>query len=284
LKKMPSHIPDAIQLVGHVEDSEHTRHYRFRFINAENAQNWQQTQPGQFFMLNVPGAGEAPFSFTEPPNTNGEFRALIRRMGTLTSALFAMHPGDILGARGPFGVGWPLAQIRDKNLLIVAGGCGLAPLVSLINTLNSQPKRRPVTLVYGARNRKTQMLKSERLHWQKEAVNVFNVLEDLSPDDELNVYEFNGTPVDLLPSAMISFDQTPTIALLCGPERMMHSVANYLLGAGFTADAIFLSVERRMHCALGLCGHCYINHQYVCKNGPTFSWHDLQQLSPQQRQ
>lgn len=275
---MPSHIPDAIQLVDYVEDSEHTRHYRFRFINTENVHNWQQTQPGQFFMLNVPGAGEAAFSFTEPPNANGEFRALIRQMGVLTSALFNMQAGQTLGARGPFGVGWPLAQIHDKNLLIVAGGCGLAPLVSLINTVNSRPTKQPVTLVYGARNQNTQMLRSQRLLWQKEAVNVFNVLEDLPQNDKHGMNEYKGTPMDLLPSAVASFVQTPTIALLCGPERMMNSVANYLLGAGFTADAIFLSVERRMHCALGLCGHCYINHQYVCKHGPTFSWQDLQQL------
>ncbi|PKH06180.1 FAD/NAD(P)-binding protein [Moritella sp. Urea-trap-13] len=278
---MPSHIPDTIQLVDHVEDSEHTRHYRFRFINTDNTHNWQQTLPGQFFMLNVPGAGEAPFSFTEPPNANGEFRALIRRMGVLTSALFNMQAGDILGARGPFGVGWPLAKIRDKNLLIVAGGCGLAPLVSLINTVNSGSKKQPVTLVYGARNRTTQMLKPERLLWQKEAINVVNVLEDLSPNDKHSINEYKGTPMDFLPSAVTSFVQAPTIALLCGPEQMMHSVANYLLGAGFSADAIFLSVERRMHCALGLCGHCYIHNKYACKQGPTFSWQDLQQLRQQ---
>lgn len=290
-------VPEPIQILDHTEDSKNTRHYRFRLMASEELSNWQLAQPGQFFMLNVPGVGEAPFSFTEPPNANGEFRALIRQMGTVTSALFNMPAGDILGVRGPFGIGWPVEKIRGNNLLIVAGGCGLAPLVSLINDLASHSKQQ-LTLLYGAKNRETQMLTSEREHWQK-SMTVINTIESdekssgelagsKSQSSELtkgkvtgsenSSGEYIGTPLDLLPQAVASLDESPAAVLVCGPERMMHAVAQFFTDHGLSSDAIFLSIERRMHCAVGLCGHCYIKDQYVCKNGPTFSWQDLQQL------
>ncbi len=282
-------VPDPIQILDHTEDGKDTRHYRFRIMASEDLSNWQLAQPGQFFMLNVPGAGEAPFSFTEPPNANGEFRALVRQMGSVTSALFSQQAGDILGARGPFGIGWPVETLRGKNLLIVAGGCGLAPLVSLVETLISQSKSKPLSLVYGARDRESQMLTQERKRWAK-SIKVFNTIEDCAvagseyssnekSSGEFTGDEYRGTPLDLLPQAIASLDESPAAVLLCGPEAMMYAVAQFFTNHGLAEDAIFLSIERRMHCAVGLCGHCYVKHQYVCKNGPTFSWQDLQQLN-----
>ena len=147
---MLNHIPDAIKLVDYIDDGELARHYQFQLVNLKKninnssekstknntaKHNWQDAQPGQFFMLNVPSIGEAAFTFTEPPNEQGEFRALIRQMGKLTRTLFTLPKGEILGARGPFGRGWPLEKIAKQNIIIIAGGCGLAPLVNLIDGL-----------------------------------------------------------------------------------------------------------------------------------------------------
>lgn len=297
---MLNHIPDSIELVDYIDDGEQARHFRFRLLPADKQPNknqpkkhaknhrheWQNVQPGQFFMLNVPSVGEAPFTFTEPPNKQGEFRAFIRQMGQLTASLFTMQPGDILGARGPYGRGWPLNTINN-NTLIVAGGCGLAPLVTLIDTLiNKQKHEQQLVLVYGARNKAAQLLTAERARWHKQ-IKIFNTLDEydassdalpLSSAQSSSIATIQGSPLTILPKAISAFTSPPTTALLCGPEVMMKSVATYLTEHGMASSSIFLALERRMHCALGLCGHCYINNHYVCKSGPTFSWQEFQQL------
>jgi anaerobic sulfite reductase subunit B len=296
---MLNHIPDSIELVDYIEDGEQARHYRFRLLNYTKLQDnshphqWQQAQPGQFFMLNVPSVGEAPFTFTEPPNEQGEFRAFIRKMGQLTSALFNHQPKDILGARGPFGRGWPLDKVINTNTLIIAGGCGLAPLVTLINQLsNNLTNQQELVLVYGSRDKANQLLTPERIRWQKQFT-IFNTLDEIDVEDKHSPININalgnkpqnlpitvqGSPLSALSYALKSFTTPATTALLCGPEEMMNSVASALNSHGMASDSIFLALERRMHCAVGLCGHCYMNNQYVCKNGPTFSWKEITKIN-----
>jgi anaerobic sulfite reductase subunit B len=306
---MLNHIPDSIELVDYVDDGEQARHYRFRILpsnkgNIEKYQlqpsqqhhwqyNWGKVQPGQFFMLNVPSLGEAPFTFTEAPNKQGEFRAFIRKMGQVTSQLFTMQPGDILGARGPFGRGWPLnTTSSNNNTLVVAGGCGLAPLVTLIdnfvnrliaqraisvqtNQESIQEEKQQLVLIYGARNKGAQLLTPERARWH-EHIKIFNTLDEYEENKSATTVQ--GSPLTVLPKALGFFTSPPTIAMLCGPEIMMKSVATSLTEYGLASNTIFLALERRMHCAVGLCGHCYINNQYVCKSGPTFSWQEYQEL------
>ena len=299
---MLNHIPDVIELVDYIDDGEQARHYQFRLINInksikkslnnsseKSSQNntakhhWQDAQPGQFFMLNVPSVGEAAFTFTEPPNEQGEFRALIRQMGKLTNTLFTLPKGEILGARGPFGRGWPLENIAQQNIIIIAGGCGLAPLVNLINGLTRHKAanlvdNQQLVLIYGAQSKQAQLLTAERQRWQQQ-IKIFNTLDEVDTQYALTENESQGTPIDIVDTALASFTEPATTALLCGPEVMMHSAAKHLVRNGITSDAIFLAIERRMHCAIGLCGHCYLNEHYVCKNGPTFSWQELQLIN-----
>ncbi|WP_114326677.1 FAD-binding oxidoreductase [Candidatus Colwellia aromaticivorans] len=284
---MLSHIPDAIELVDYIDDGEQARHYQFRLVNInkpseKNTNNntakhhWQDAQPGQFFMLNVPSIGEAAFTFTEPPNEQGEFRALIRQMGKLTTTLFTLPKGDILGARGPFGRGWPLEKINKKNIIIIAGGCGLAPLVNLIDSLiDNLTASQQLVLIYGAQNKQAQLLTTERERWQQH-IKIYNSLDEINDQYTLVENESQGTPLDIVDIALATFIKPATTALLCGPEIMMNSAAKKLVDNGIASDDIFLAIERRMHCAIGLCGHCYLNERYVCKNGPTFSWQELQ--------
>jgi anaerobic sulfite reductase subunit B len=284
---MLNHIPDAIELVDYIDDGEQARHYQFRLVNINNPiekstnnhtdkHHWQDAQPGQFFMLNVPSIGEAAFTFTEPPNEQGEFRALIRQMGKLTGTLFALPKGEILGARGPFGRGWPLEKITKKNMIIIAGGCGLAPLVNLIDSLiDNLTASQQLVLIYGAQNKQAQLLTTERERWQQH-IKIYNTLDEVNDQYALVENESQGTPLDIVDIALATFSKPATTALLCGPEMMMNSAAKKLVDNGIASDDIFLAIERRMHCAVGLCGHCYLNEHYVCKNGPTFSWQELQ--------
>jgi len=283
---MANHIPDVIQILTYADDGEDARHYRFRLSQQTQHNPWPGTRPGQFFMLNVPGTGEAPFTFTSPPDSDGEFSAFIRKMGQVTGALFKLKPGDILGARGPFGRGWPMQELSGKHIVLLAGGCGLAPLVNVIDTLIDQQISPPaeIALIYGARNPDAQMLTPQRLSWQHK-IHLFNTFDELPDDYETGNGKYpqllnscRGTPLDILPEVLANFARPPAIALLCGPEQMMQAAATELVDYGLDAGAIFLSVERRMHCALGLCGHCYLKHVYACKQGPTFSWQALQPL------
>ncbi|MGF1718231.1 FAD/NAD(P)-binding protein [Photobacterium chitinilyticum] len=270
--------PSAVQLVDFYDDGEHTRHFHFRLLEEpeitthEHHAKWRHTQTGQFFMLSVPTFGEAPFSFTEVPDENGYFRALIRRMGAVTSELFELEAGQILGARGPFGAGWPMDEIANKRILAIGGGCGLAPLVSVVNQLIEHQNYTQLSLIYGARSRQTQMLNPERERWQH-IIPVFNTIEEGGVNGGDN--EYMGTPSDILPTVLDSFGELPEVVLLAGPEAMMYSLAEYLVAYGISDHAIYLSIERRMHCAVGTCGHCYIESKYACTDGPTFRWDQL---------
>ncbi|MDF2152858.1 FAD-binding oxidoreductase [Vibrio sp. CAU 1672] len=267
---MFSLTPESIEIVDFYQDGENTRHYQFRLLSP--AAKWRQAYSGQFFMLCVPGVGEAPFTFTGLPDAQGNFRVLVRKMGDVTQALFDKQVGDILGARGPMGKGWQASELTDQKILIIGGGCGMAPLVSIIEQLIEQQNFSQLEVVYAARNKQNLLLTPERDHWQH-CIPMFNVVEDASGLDEQDYYL--GTATGILPKVLHSFGEQPDRVLLAGPEAMMCAVSEYLVAYGIDAKDIYLSVERRMHCAVGLCGHCYLKNQYVCTQGPTFRWADV---------
>lgn len=269
--------PNAAKLIDFIEDGEDTRHFRFQLMDPSSM---EAPVPGQFFMLTVPGAGEAPFTYTTLPDQQGIFQGLVRKMGQVTTALFQCQPGATVGIRGPFGKGWPMATLAKKKVLIVAGGCGLAPLNCLIDQLITQ-QHHNLALVYGARNRNLQMLHRERQSWQQH-IALFDILEGTKgtqPGDSRR--ELKGTPISTMDQVLETLEWMPDTLLLCGPEVMMKAVAENFLQRGLPATSIWLSIERRMHCAVGTCGHCYLtehnlSHHYVCKDGPTYRWDSLQ--------
>lgn len=281
-------VPKTIKLVDYYGDGENARHFLFRFSDDGTGHKnpWTGVRPGEFFTLCVPGAGEAPFTFTYPPNRFGEFCALVRCMGRVSRALFELGVGACLGARGPFGRPWPLQELRGERVLIVAGGCGLAPLVMLIDELLTQNCCEKLALVYGARTHARQVLTSERERWQKQ-MQVFDVLEtpgaeaaaakeDMPPYADKNIIPqyplsdmkntFFGIPLDIMPALQDAFGE-PTRLLLCGPEAMMQAIAQYFVARKLPATAIWLAMERRMSSAVGLCGQC--------ADGPIFRWDEV---------
>lgn len=252
--------PRKLLLLDHYADGEEARHFSLRIDKPAAAD--RAVIPGQFFMLTVPGFGEAPFTYLKLPDQQGRFDALVRRMGALTQALFEQPPGAVLGYRGPFGKGWPLFFCAHR-VLVVAGGCGLAPLAGVIDEASRHRLPLQLSVIYGARNSAAQVLGRERERWRKS-------LRFMETCDEAKPHQRQGSPLDHFDELFAH--EAPEAVLCCGPEALMLATAEACVQRDIAAHKIWLSLERRMHCADGLCGHCYLGSEYVCKDGPTYRY------------
>jgi NAD(P)H-flavin reductase len=236
--------------------------------------------PGQFVMLSVLGVGEAPISITSSPSrSNGNFELCVREVGDVTGALHAMQPGDKVGIRGPFGNGFPIDRMRGKDVLFAPGGLGLAPLRSLINqVLDERDEFERVMILYGAKRRSELLFRDELNEWVDRddvechlTVDCEDEGEEWQPDQRL---ECNiGVITTLFPQ--IDIDAKDTIAITCGPPIMYRFVLMEMLDKGIPESNIYLSLERRMKCGVGKCGHCQINSLYCCQEGPVFNYADI---------
>ncbi|MCQ4347157.1 FAD-binding oxidoreductase [Pseudomonas stutzeri] len=251
--------PRPLRLLDSYADGRDARHFRLRI--AQPLASDRAALPGQFFMLGVPGLGEAPFTYVSAPDAAGEFDALIRRSGRLTARLFELPDGALLGYRGPFGLGWPEPEAL-REVLAVAGGCGLAPLAGWIETARLRPES-GVRVLYGARSAEHQVLGRERARWRA-ALPLVETLDEGGPGG------LRGSPLGQLDR--LCAEALPQAVLCCGPEAFMLAIAKACVRRGVAAERIWLSVERRMHCAVGLCGHCYVADSYACVDGPTYRY------------
>lgn len=269
-KRGSGSTPIAVRVAQQYDDGEDARHLTFEPL--EEGAPVPVVAPGQFFMLSVPGLGEAAFTYASLPDRRGRFDALVRRVGSLTSRLFELEPGAVLGVRGPFGRGWPLQELAGQRVLVLAGGCGLAPLCAAIDAL-AQADGSRVAVVYGSRTPAAQVLSAERARWR----GCITLLETFDvPDDDAS--QVRGTPLVRLQEALDALGAAADAALVCGPELMMTRSAVALADRGMSAERIWLSMERRMHCGDGRCGHCYLGSSYVCTDGPTYRLDVLQRL------
>lgn len=232
-------------------------------------------KPGQFVEVSLPGVGEAPISIASSPSrSNGAFELCIRRMGFLTHALHQLVPGDMLGIRGPFGQGFPVESFFGKDLLLAPGGLGLPPLRSLIQYIcdhRSQFGR--VLILYGARNPAELLLMDELLEWEAQ----YDVELNITVDHPAEGWNGNvGVITTLFPKIQIYAPNT--VAITIGPPAMYRFVVIELLALGIAESNIWLSLERRMKCGVGKCGHCQINQVYTCIEGPCFSYDRIKNL------
>jgi NAD(P)H-flavin reductase len=224
---------------------------------------------GQFTMLGTFGGPEAPISVTSSPVTAGPVEQTIRDMGGVTHALATAAPGDVLTVRGPYGTGWNITDGSGGDLVIVAGGIGLAPLRSaLLQALADRAAYRRVVLLYGARSPAEQVFRDDLARWgEGEGDIALDVTVDKAgPDWRGRV----GLVTGLIPAAR--FDPAATLALVCGPEVMMRFVAAALIDAGVPAGRIRVSLERSMKCGIGLCGHCQLRELFICTDGPVLPY------------
>jgi anaerobic sulfite reductase subunit B len=262
-------IPEIALLTERYDDGENALHLQFQL---QGDSRWQ-AQPGQFFMLSLPGIGEAAFTFVSLPDQHGCFSALVRKVGHLTKALDDLPLGSVVGVRGPLGQPWP--TLNAKTVLIVAGGCGLAPLSGWIDQRINNQQQMNTALLYSTRSAASRVLSRERDFWQKNNLPLLQAIDTPALD-------FAQTCALDIDAALALLPFMPDAVLTCGPEAMMLLTGKLLEQRGITSDNIWVSLERRMHCGIGLCGHCYVGSSLVCKEGPTLTLARTRALLAQQ--
>ncbi|MCW3994984.1 MAG: 4Fe-4S dicluster domain-containing protein [Candidatus Bathyarchaeota archaeon] len=227
-------------------------------------------KPGQFVEVSVFGIGEAPISLSSSPTVKGAFELCVRKLGNVTTRLHKLNVGDKIGIRGPFGNGFDVDSLKGKDLLFIAGGLGIAPLRSLFNyVLASRNDFGRVFLLYGCKEPKEILFGEELAALSLREDVDFRSTVNFCPENE--VWTGNiGVITTLIPQ--ISFDPEKTIAVLCGPPVMYKFVIADLKAKNMPDENIVMSLERRMKCGVGKCGHCQINQIYVCKDGPVFNY------------
>jgi NAD(P)H-flavin reductase len=225
-------------------------------------------EPGQFNMLYAFGIGEVAISLSGDPNDRRAFVHTIRDVGAVSGAIAKLTTGATVGLRGPFGQAWPLAQAEGADVVIVAGGLGLAPLrPAIYHVLSNRRRFGRVVILIGSRNPADILYRHELEQWrQRLDVDIGVTVDHADPEWRGNV----GVVPALIPRA--PFDPHGAVALVCGPEIMMRFSANALRDAGVAADRIYLSTERNMKCAIGLCGHCQFGPDFICKDGPVMRY------------
>lgn len=223
--------------------------------------------PGQFNMLYTL-VGEVPISISSDPANDGFISHTIRRVGYATDALCSVKAGDSIGLRGPFGSAWPIKEQEGNDVVVIAGGLGLAPLRSLIYyLLVNRARYGRVSLLYGAKTPRDMLYRHELARWRARFdLDVYIIVSRADSKWYGNV----GVVTSLIPK--LNVDPINASAFICGPEAMMRFAARELISLGFDSDTIFISMERNMKCALGLCGHCQFGPEFVCKDGPVFSY------------
>ena len=228
--------------------------------------------PGQFNMLYVFGVGEVPISVSGDPCHPEALVHTTRAVGKVSEALCRLRAGDTLGVRGPFGSTWPLQGMRDRDVVIVAGGIGLAPLRPAIYHLTQHGQLHGrVSILIGARAPDQILFTDEYERWRQAGARVLTTVDRAGQGWTGSI----GVVTDLVSQA--AFDPARTVALVCGPEIMMRFVAQRLLGAGVATSDVYMTMERNMKCAVGLCGHCQYGADFVCKDGPVFSFSRVQE-------
>jgi sulfhydrogenase subunit gamma (sulfur reductase) len=228
--------------------------------------------PGQFVMISVLGVGEAPISITSSPSrSNGRFELCVRSVGNVTNALHTLRAGDKVGIRGPFGSGFPLERMRGKDVLFAPGGLGLAPLRSLINqVIDERGSFGRVIILYGAKRPGELLFVDEVRDWmQRDDIECLVTVDRGDETWDGHV----GVITTLFPK--VSVNPRNTVAITCGPPIMYRFVLMEMLGKGIPETQIYLSLERRMKCGVGKCGHCQINSLYCCQQGPVFNYANI---------
>ncbi|MFH1101357.1 MAG: FAD/NAD(P)-binding protein [Methanobacteriota archaeon] len=253
------------------EETANTNTYTLEFSDKKLQKNLH-CAPGQFMMLSLLGAGEAALSVSNIEN-NGSLSTTIRNVGNVTNAIFKLNKGEYIGMRGPYGTGWPLDEVKGKNVLIVAGGMGLAPLRGVIHHIkNNRQQYGHLEVIYGSRTPEDMIFKNEFGDWSE----IKNSRLELTVD-AIPLGAKWECKVGLVTSCFPEMKIRPqnTVALICGPEIMMRYAVKCLETIGFKDHQIYLSLERRMKCGIGKCGHCQIGSKYVCKDGPVFNYADV---------
>lgn len=230
--------------------------------------------PGQFYMIYLFGHGEVPISVSGDPAKAGELTFTVMAVGSVTRALCAVKPGDVIGLRGPFGSAWPVGEVMGRDVIVMAGGLGLAPLrPSIYRMLHDRAEYGDIALLYGTRQPQSIVFPQELVDWREEALIDVDVTVDTAGRDWPGKV---GVVTELLKGRNV--DPANTSALICGPEIMMRFSAYALLDLGVAAKNIHVSMERNMKCAVRMCGRCQYGPFFICADGPVFAFDRVERL------
>ena len=261
-------VPASIQDVR--EENFNTRTFSLRFEDEEMRRRYHFA-PGQFNMVYVPGVGEAAISISSDAGQTETLDHTIRLVGSVTRTAERLGKGGVVGLRGPFGRGWPLDKMAGKDVVIVAGGIGLAPLRPVVYwLLRNRDRCRRVVLLYGCRTPEDRVFAGELEQW--DAAGAIQVL--VTVDNATGAW---AGPVGVVTSLLrrIKVNAERTIVLVCGPKVLNHVAAWNFLQLHVPPDHVYVSLERNMNCGYGRCGHCQYGGKFVCKDGPVFCFSEL---------
>ena len=230
--------------------------------------------PGQFNMLYIFGVGEVPISISGDPGDHQKLIHTTRAVGSVTRALSRMKADSVVGVRGPFGTHWPVEEAVGSDVVIVAGGIGLAPLrPAIYHVLAHREKYGRVAILYGTRTPNDILYKRELERWRSR----FDLEVNITVDRAMEGWHGNvGVVTTLIPKA--HFDPPNTTAMVVGPEVMMRFTVSDLHKRGIPYESIYVSMERNMKCGIGLCGHCQYGPTFICKDGPVYPFSVIKEL------
>ena len=267
---MNAYLPREALIVERIDESPDTFTLQLRLTDGEP----YGFAPGQFNMLYLYGGGEVPISIVGRENDSGLLTHTVRSLGRITRGLAALGSGDRIGLRGPYGRGWPMQQAMDHDVIVVTGGLGCAPSVSIIHhILDHRADYGHLAILQGVRHTDDLIWREQYDAWAR----LPGVTVLLAADEATSGWPGHVGLVTAL-FDRLTFDCNRTIAMLCGPEIMMRAAADGLHFRGLAAGSIYLSMERNMQCALGHCGHCQLGGSFVCRDGPVFCWPEVREL------
>ena len=275
------YLPSPVRIDDIVIETEdrNIKTFKLVFLNPEDKKKFSYL-PGQFAQLSLSGKGEIPIGIASSPTEKGHVGFTVNKAGLVTRHLHNMKEGDIMGIRGPLGNSYPWDIMEGKNVVIIGGGFAFTTLrSSIIYMLNphNRPKFRDISVVYGARSPGMLLYRNELEEWEKRKDIQMHITVDAADDPKWKYHV--GLVPKITEKKIKSADNA--IALVCGPSIMIKLTQPVLEELGFPPEKIMLSLEMRMKCGIGMCGHCNIGHKYVCRDGPVFSLAQLKELPPE---
>ena len=264
------YLPQMAEIIRTEQLTKMEKLFEIRLLNGQDLGH----QPGQFVEVSLLGIGEAPISISSSPTKKGSFELAVRAVGNVTNALHRLAKGAIIGIRGPFGKGFPVEEMKGKDILFVAGGIGLVPLRSLINyVLDKRSDFGRVLILFGAKTPAEQLFLDELALWRKRSdLEYWETVDRADGKWQGHV----GVITTLFPK--ININPEKTVAVIVGPPVMYRFAILEAQVKGIPDEQIIVSLERRMKCGVGKCGHCQINHLYVCQDGPVFKYAQIKDI------
>ena len=267
------HQPDEAIILERIQEAPDLFTLRIKFTDAK-IQDAFEFEPGQFNMLYLYGVGEIAISIVSDPEDSNIIDHTIRVVGRVTRGMTNLEIGDRIGLRGPYGRGWPMLESKQKDVVVVTGGLGCAPVVSVINYIEQRREEfGRLNIVQGVKHTADFIWKDRYDKWRE--------LQDtkvlLAADVGEALWPWHVGPVTTL-FDQLEFDPDNVSVMMCGPEGMMQVVCDHMLDKRVPAAQLFLSMERNMQCALGHCGHCQYGSKFICKDGPVFSYDKIRDL------